>query len=346
MSESLMFSSVALLEALDTQPLPEDLSMLLAIEPLSFEQGLIDAVRTTWKEAPEQATLLDLLPEYDDFENDRFGMPHYMWGKAMMCVWWMLCEWLPEFTPQDVSIDGTDNFSEHLVVPGNLVIKGDFKLDSYTYYQAMGGKTDWRPHLIVLGDLVVEGNFEHDGGFFFVGGNMHVAGYLREASDWSLVVVREDVSSREHIDSRGELYVGGRLMAPLLELTYNHGESVVMGDVAAVVLIVSDHGESWLGGEIQAPVASVEAMAGPEGEWSDVPSFSLETLRDSLETALGGELLEGGYEEDGVLFDADECEIYLPDFFYEIRFTHARERSVRELFSESALARFDNVFNR
>ena len=344
MSEARAFSSKGLLEALDAGPLPEHVVTLMSVNGLDFEQGLIDAIRATWQEAPEQAMLPQLFPKYDDFENERFGMPHYMSGKAMMCTWWMLCEWLPEFTPEDQRIDGVEEFADHLVVYGDLTIEGDFGLDSFVYYDKSTG-TDWTPHLVVLGDLIVEGNFTHDGGLFFVGGDMHVNGRFYENSDWSLLAIRGDMRVREHVDSRGELFVGGCLMAPMIELTYNHAYSTILGDIVAVLLVVRDHGDSWCGGKIQAPLTDLELMMGEEGEWAEVPYPSLDALRDALAPKVFVDMLEGSYEEDGMIFDADGAEVFIQEFAYSLREEHAPQGVVRPLFSPAALAVFDNLFN-
>ena len=344
MSETRTFPTQALLDALDANPLPEQVSMLMSIEELEFDAELLDAIRANWQDAPEQASIHQLFPRYDDFEKERFGMPHYMWGKAMMVTWWLLCEWLPEFSPEDQTIGAVDGLDKHIVVFGDLTITGDFGLDSFVFYQKTTGD-NWTPHLIVLGDLIVEGDFSHDGGLLFVGGDMHIHGRYLESSDWSLLAVRGDMRAAEHIDSRGELFVGGRLMSPMIELTYNHASSIVVGDTAAVVFIVSDHGRSWCGGEIHAPLADVELLVGTDGDWANLPRLSLEVLRESLEPTFSAELLEGGYEEDGVIFDADEMEVFLPDFATDLRFEHGREQGVRALFSQKALAVFDNHYN-
>ncbi|MCB9754095.1 MAG: hypothetical protein H6713_29480 [Myxococcales bacterium] len=142
-------------------------------------------------------------------------------------------------------------------VLGDLVVDGDLTITA----------TQESVDLLVLGDLTVRGDFTVDWSKTVVLGELRVDGALLETSEWSVLVCCGDARAGTCVFSSGELYVLGRLLSPLISVSYNHGHCTLLGGAAALLFHESDHAGSYVPGGVEAPVIAVSEI-----ELDDAPS--------------------------------------------------------------------------
>lgn len=74
------------------------------------------------------------------------------------------------------------------------------------------------------------------------------------------LVVTGSITCGQGLFSEGGLYVGGRVSAPLVTLTFNQGFAKILGGVKARVLIECDHGGSRIFGPVDAATVTYDEL--------------------------------------------------------------------------------------
>ena len=240
----------ALKEALGQQ-LPVRVETLLDIEHIDQPGSPVSALDALVSEHAGEVALDALLPSWTRvLAGEHPGCEAHHMGVLVASMWFFLLENLPDFAPEDVTIEGDTVLSEPLVVTGDLHVKGDLQIPM----SADGDTYD----LIILGDLRVDGSLRFDYSKLLIGGSILCGEHFDERGDWSIVATRGGVRAGGIIASSGELYAGGIIEAPLITLTYNHGHAVLMGGARAVVFYSRDH-RGWL-------ASRPDALAWDEGD--------------------------------------------------------------------------------
>ena len=241
---TIMIDPGVLEDALD-KPLPHLAHMVCLAPYLSGPKSPIDVLRAIVATLEGETPIESALPEWPGFEDGRYAAcEHYHAGLMTSAMWYLLLENLPDFTPEDVTIEGDAVISNLLVVTGDLHVKGDLTVN-----------TDFTVNhydLLVIGDLYVSGTLNIDFSKILVGGSIHCGERFDDPGEWSLVTTRGAVRAGQIIKSSGELYAGGVIEAPLINLIYNHGHALLMGGARAVIFYSRDH-SGWIASTPDAP---------------------------------------------------------------------------------------------
>jgi len=139
----------------------------------------------------------------------------------------LLATRLPSFVRKDERVAGDLEVTERRVVMGNLHVTGNLEAKS---------------ELFVLGDLTVDG-FARDT-------------YM----DIAHVIVAGNLICGTGLFSEGALMVGGRVVAPLVALTFNQGFAKILDGVSARALLEADHGGSRIYGPVDVPVVLFDEL--------------------------------------------------------------------------------------
>jgi hypothetical protein len=163
---------------------------------------------------------------------------------------------------------------------------------------------------IVLGDLDVSGKIELEDDLIVLG-NLNVAKYSRDTfMNVCNLIVTGSITCGQGLFSEGGLYVGGRVSAPLVTLTFNQGFAKILGGATARVLIESDHGGTRIFGPVDAAVVSFDEMRLDDDERDSASAAELlKHLTDDAARVVAGEDAAAGEDDDEDDDDLDVGEV-------------------------------------
>ena len=151
---------------------------------------------------------------------------------------------------------------------------------------------------IVLGDLDVSGKIELEEDLIVLG-NLNVAKYSRDTfMNFCNLIVTGSITCGQGLFSEGGLYVGGRVSAPLVTLTFNQGFAKILGGARARALIESDHGGTRIFGPVDAAVVSFDEMRLDDERENASTAELLKHLTDNAASVVAGEDAAAGEDED------------------------------------------------
>ncbi|MEL6180202.1 MAG: hypothetical protein AAFS10_14675 [Myxococcota bacterium] len=235
----------------------------------------------------------DGIPEQDQDEPD-----FYLWADRAYATMAVLAQAV-EVGETEVH-EGDLELADAQLYEGDLEVNGSLSL------------IDSESVLWVTGDLRVEGDLELEQGVtLMVLGSVHIKGHWSDYAEWNVALVLGDVTVRGALVSSGELFIGRRLHAPLVDLSYNHGRTVVLGGVSAWLLVESDHGETRFLGEHEVQLVQLDEGVGLESTPIDM---LLEALRNRL-TMPG---LDDG-EHDDFVDEYEELEAILEELRAQVQ---------------------------
>jgi len=120
----------------------------------------------------------------------------------------------------------------------------------------VAGDLDVTERRIVAGNLHVTGNLDAKSELFVLG-DLTVDGFAH-------VVVAGDLTCGAGLFSEGALMVGGRVIAPVVALTFNQGFAKILQGVSARALLEADHGGSRIYGPVEVPVVLFDELVTDE----------------------------------------------------------------------------------
>ena len=195
----------------------------------------------------DDAPWADLLPELDE-DDERF----YWWADRTYAAMALLSQAVTA-SEEAESEAGDLEVTDEVLCEGSLEVGGSLAL------------SDSDAVLWVTGDLKVAGDLElADGASLMVLGDVEVGGNWSDYAEWNVSLILGGLTVRGAVISSGELLVGGRLTAPLVDVSYNHGRTVVLGGVTAWLLVESDHGESRFLGTHDVALVQIDESIGLE----------------------------------------------------------------------------------
>ena len=220
---------------------------------------------------PESTTLDDILP-LNDTED------HYNWSYRMFCALALAKTAIPK--------GSTTHHESSLTIKKPLYIHGDLKVDG----DLQIGKDRWEGHrLVITGDLDITGNLRiGSGAELLVLGEMRIGQDFLSPEEWSLMIILGKATIQRRLISSGELFIGGKLKAPFVHLSYNHGQTSLLDGVEATFFLEQDHGGQIWGKNKIAFVFYDEILGLPdmetEKQWKalkkHIPADALKEILD------------------------------------------------------------------